>query len=66
MGIANIMSAKEIVIMAFGENKADAIKKMVEGPVTEDVPASVLQNHSNVTLIIDDAAASKLSEESKN
>ena len=39
---------------------------MVEGPVTEDVPASVLQNHSNVTLIIDDAAASKLSEESKN
>ena len=66
MGIANIMSAKEIVIMAFGENKADAVKKMVEGPVTEDVPASVLQNHSNVTLIIDDAAASKLSEESKN
>ncbi len=61
MGIANIMSAKEIVIMAFGKNKAEAVKKMIEGPVTEVVPASVLQNHSNVTLIIDEDAASMLS-----
>ena len=61
MGIANIMSAKEIVIMAFGDNKADAVQKMVEGSVTEDVPASVLQQHQNVTLIVDQAAASKLS-----
>jgi glucosamine-6-phosphate deaminase len=62
MGIANIMSAKKIVIMAFGENKADAVKKMVEGPVTEEVPASILQNHGNVTLIVDQEAASKLNE----
>ena len=55
------MSAKEIVIMAFGDNKADAVQKMVEGPVTEDVPASVLQQHQNVTVIVDQAAASKLS-----
>lgn len=61
MGIANIMSAKEIVVMAFGDNKADAVAKMVEGPVTEDVPASVLQQHQNVTVIVDQAAASKLS-----
>ena len=66
MGIANIMAAKEIVIMAFGENKADAVKKMVEGPVTEDVPASILQKHDNVTLIVDNAAASKLSASAKN
>lgn len=66
MGIANIMAAKNVVIMAFGENKADAVKKMVEGPVTEDVPASILQRHDNVTAIIDEAAASKLSDNVKN
>jgi glucosamine-6-phosphate deaminase len=66
MGIANIMSAKEIVIMAFGENKADAVQKMIEGPVTEKVPASILQNHPNVTLIIDQSAASKLDEKYRN
>ncbi|HGA1494940.1 TPA: glucosamine-6-phosphate deaminase [Streptococcus suis] len=60
MGIANIMAAKTIVLMAYGPEKADAIKATVEGPVTEGVPASVLQNHDDVVLIIDEAAASKL------
>lgn len=60
MGIASIMSAKKIVLMAYGSEKADAIYKMVHGTVTEDVPASVLQNHDNVVLIIDEAAAEKL------
>ncbi|HEM3173680.1 glucosamine-6-phosphate deaminase [Streptococcus suis] len=60
MGIANIMAAKTIVLMAYGQEKADAIKATVEGPVTEQVPASVLQNHDNVILILDQAAASKL------
>ena len=60
MGIANIMAAKTIVLMAYGQEKADAIKATVEGPVTEDVPASVLQNHDDVILILDQAAASKL------
>ncbi|MGQ7462449.1 glucosamine-6-phosphate deaminase [Streptococcus suis] len=60
MGIANIMAAKTIVLMAYGQEKADAIKATVEGPVTEQVPASVLQNHEDVVLIIDQAAASKL------
>ncbi|HFI0578340.1 TPA: glucosamine-6-phosphate deaminase [Streptococcus suis] len=60
MGIANIMAAKTIVLMAYGPEKADAIKATVEGPVTEEVPASVLQNHDDVVLIIDEAAASKL------
>ncbi|WP_446002567.1 glucosamine-6-phosphate deaminase [Weissella viridescens] len=61
MGIASIMKAKHIVLVAYGEAKADAVAAMIEGPVTEDVPASALQNHDNVTVIVDAAAASKLS-----
>ncbi|BAQ58027.1 glucosamine-6-phosphate deaminase [Lactobacillus acetotolerans] len=60
MGIANIMSAKKVVLMAFGKNKAHAIKEMIEGPVTEQVPASILQKHLDVVVIIDKAAASEL------
>ncbi|MDB1561537.1 glucosamine-6-phosphate deaminase [Pediococcus pentosaceus] len=61
MGLASIMKSKHILIEAYGEDKADAIKGMIEGPVTTDLPASVLQNHDNVTVIIDEAAAGKLS-----
>lgn len=61
MGLASIMKSKHILIEAYGEDKANAIKGMNEGPVTTDLPASVLQNHDNVTVIIDEAAASKLS-----
>jgi glucosamine-6-phosphate deaminase len=61
MGIGSIMKSKKILLLAFGENKADAIQKMVEGKPTEDVPASALQNHADVTIMIDKAAASKLS-----
>ena len=60
MGLASIMSADKILLLAYGENKADAIANAVNGPVTEEVPASILQNHENVTFIIDEAAASKL------
>ncbi|MCJ7840619.1 glucosamine-6-phosphate deaminase [Lederbergia sp. NSJ-179] len=60
MGIASIMAAKSIILLAFGEAKADAVQQMVEGPVTEECPASVLQNHPNVTIIVDEAAAGKL------
>ena len=66
MGIANIMSAKKVVLMAFGKNKAHAIKEMIEGPVTEQVPASILQKHSDVVVIIDKAAASELDDKYKN
>lgn len=61
MGIASIMGAKKIILMAYGEAKADAIQKMIEGPITTDLPASVLQKHDNVVVIIDGGAASKLS-----
>ncbi|MBN7276266.1 glucosamine-6-phosphate deaminase [Lactobacillus acetotolerans] len=65
MGIANIMSAKKVVLMAFGKNKAHAIKEMIEGPVTEQVPASILQKHLDVVVIIDKAAASELDDKYK-
>ncbi len=60
MGLASIMSADKVLLLAFGESKADAIAKTIEGPVTEDVPASILQKHERVIFILDEAAASKL------
>lgn len=60
MGIKSILKSKKIILMAFGENKAEAIQKMIEGPVTEDVPASALQNHPDVTVIVDEDAGSLL------
>ena len=59
MGIGSIMKGKKMILMAYGEAKAEAIKGMIDGPVTE-MPASALQNHQDVVVIIDDAAASKL------
>ena len=61
MGIGSIMKSKQIIIEAFGAEKADAVAKMIEGPVTEDVPASILQQHPNVVVLLDEAAAAKLS-----
>lgn len=61
MGIASIMAAKSIVLMAYGESKAEAIKEMVEGEITEDMPASILQKHADVVVIADEAAAALLS-----
>ena len=61
MGIGSIMKSKKIILLAFGENKADAIKATVEGAVTDHVPASVLQNHKDAIILVDKAAASKLS-----
>lgn len=60
MGLASIMQSKRILLLAFGESKAQAVKDMVEGPVTEEVPASLLQEHPNVTVYLDRAAASLL------
>lgn len=60
MGIGTIMDARSIVLLASGEGKAEAIAAMVEGPVTANVPASVLQMHPVVKVIIDEAAAGQL------
>ena len=59
VGIGSIMKAKKIVLLAWG-NKADIVAKSIEGDVTEQIPASVLQNHDDCTYIIDEFAASEL------
>ncbi len=58
MGIGTILKAKEILLIASGKNKAEAIKQMLEGDVTEACPASILREHPNVTIILDEEAAS--------
>jgi glucosamine-6-phosphate deaminase len=60
MGVKTILSAKKIILLASGENKADAISKTVKGKITPQVPASILQLHDDVTLIIDKDAAKYL------
>ena len=60
MGIGTIMKAKRIIVMAWGENKSQIIHRIVEGNISEQVPASYLQEHSNIEMIIDEGAASQL------
>lgn len=60
MGISTIMRAREIALIAWGEDKAKSIKDVVEGPVSESVPASCLQAHPNTTVHIDLNAAFSL------
>ncbi len=60
MGIKTIMSSKKVILLASGKNKAEAIFKTVNGKINPNVPASILQLHNNVTLILDKDAASKL------
>lgn len=57
-GIKNIMQAKSILLIASGENKADALYRSLFGPITPAVPASILQLHNNVTVVADEAALS--------
>ena len=58
MGIKNIMQAKKILLIAGGEEKAEALKNSLYGPITPSVPASILQLHNDVTVIADEAALS--------
>ena len=60
MGISTILSARHIFLTAWGDDKADIIQKTVEGPITEDIPASFLQTHNDTHVVIDLAAAAKL------
>jgi len=61
MGIGTVMEAKMIILLASGKNKSDAIFKSVEGPVTASIPASVLQLHPRVKILVDEEAGSLLS-----
>ena len=60
MGIGTIMKAKQIILLAWGPAKAPVVQKSVEGPVTEQVPASLLQQHPDCIFIVDEAAAAEL------
>jgi glucosamine-6-phosphate deaminase len=60
MGMATILNAREVVLMATGEGKADAVKEMITGGITTKLPASFLQLHRHVTVMLDDDAASGL------
>ena len=62
MGIGTILEARKILLLATGKSKSTAVAKSIEGPVTSAVSASALQLHPDVTFIIDDAAASQLTQ----
>ena len=59
-GIGTIMKAKNILLIATGANKAQAVKDMMEGPIDEKCPASILQKHPNAVIIVDEPAAALL------
>ncbi|MDE6281335.1 MAG: glucosamine-6-phosphate deaminase [Oscillospiraceae bacterium] len=62
MGIGTIMKARKILIVASGADKADAVCRAFNGPITPEMPASILQLHPDVTLVADEAALAKLKE----
>lgn len=60
MGVGTILAARRILLLATGDNKAIAVRALIEGPVTASVPASALQLHPRVTVLLDREAASQL------
>ena len=63
MGVGTIMEARVLLLLASGKNKAEAVKKTVEGPITAMVPASIMQLHPKAILVLDEEAASLLERE---
>lgn len=66
LGIKDIMQARRIVLVAKGANKADIVRQMLQGPVTPDIPASVLQLHPCCEFLLDKAAAERIKEDGRN
>ena len=62
MGIGTILDARKVVLLATGTNKASAVKAMIEGPLTAACPASALQLHQQAIIVLDEAAASELTD----
>ena len=60
MGINTVLGAKRIVLLGWGQNKAEILKETIEGEISSHVPATYLQEHENTTFVLDDAAASEL------
>lgn len=61
MGIATILESREIILLALGEGKSTAVARMLQGPITESDPASLLRKHDRVTVVLDEYAANDLS-----
>ncbi len=60
MGLSDMLEADKVTLIAWGEQKAESVQVMVEGPVTDSVPASMLQTHANVKVVVDLSAADSL------
>ncbi len=60
MGIATVLSAKRIVLMAWGQKKSEVVQQAIEGTMTSQLPSSFLQTHKNTTFVLDEEAAAKL------
>ncbi len=60
MGIGTVLDAKRLLLMAWGEEKAEVVRRIVEGEITSDIPASLLQEHEHITVYADASSASKL------
>ena len=60
MGVGTILKAKKVLLVVKGEDKADIVKQALQGPITTQCPASLLQLHPNLTVLLDKAAGSKL------
>ena len=60
MGIDTVLKAERIIVMAWGEDKAKIAKRIIEGEISELVPASYLQTHNNIEIVIDEGAATQL------
>jgi glucosamine-6-phosphate deaminase len=60
MGVSTILRSKRIVLLAWGQNKADIIKRTVQGDISAEIPATFLQYHDNTTFVLDQSAASEL------
>ncbi|PTM57626.1 glucosamine-6-phosphate deaminase [Desmospora activa DSM 45169] len=65
MGIASILSSRQILLLAAGHTKAEAIARLIEGPVDADFPASALKQHSDVTVLADESACQHLAKKGK-
>ena len=60
MGVSTILKSKRNVLMAWGQNKSEIIKRTIQGDISSDIPATFLQHHSNATFVLDQSAASEL------
>ena len=60
MGVGTILEARQVILMAWGEGKSSVVHKAIEGPITDQIPATFLQKHSNAQIVVDQAAAAEL------